>query len=83
MDRIAMESQIRREFAASRKFTPLNQPKEEILHILIAQGEITDFLPPPTRGQRDTILQGFVSIILMLLAMLQKIVGLFITRSRI
>lgn len=47
MDRIATESRIRREFAANRKFTPLNQPKEEILHILIAQGEITEFLPPP------------------------------------
>lgn len=47
VDKIAMKSRIRREFAIGRKFTTLNQSKEDILRMLVAQGEITEFLPPP------------------------------------
>lgn len=51
-DKIARESRLlskerlNHELAMNRKFTPLNQSKAEILHLLINKGKITELLPP-------------------------------------
>lgn len=40
-------SKLNHEVARNQKFTPLNQPREEVLHLLINKGKITELLPPP------------------------------------